>query len=75
MTAVLPSAWSGGNPVDIVGDADPARYGRALDILLEDPATEAVLAIHCPTALTQPHLVAEQLLLSIKSQARNRFQF
>ena len=30
LTAVLPSAWSGGNPVDIVGDADPARYGRAL---------------------------------------------
>ena len=34
--AVLPPTWSHGNPVDIIGDADAARYARALDALLDD---------------------------------------
>ncbi|MBN4668906.1 GNAT family N-acetyltransferase, partial [Pandoraea nosoerga] len=32
---VLPPNWSHGNPVDISGDADAARYISALDALLE----------------------------------------
>ncbi len=70
LSAALPSTWSGANPVDIIGDADPARYARILDILFGDPTTEAVLVIHCPTALTPPQLVAEQLLSSIKSHGQ-----
>ena len=38
LDAVLPATWSHGNPVDIVGDAGPARYARALEVLLEDPS-------------------------------------
>ena len=37
LDAVLPPTWSGSNPVDIVGDADPARYAAALEVLLADP--------------------------------------
>jgi acetyltransferase len=36
LDAALPATWSRGNPVDIVGDAGPARYTHALDVLLED---------------------------------------
>ena len=36
LDAVLPPTWSGSNPVDIVGDADPARYAAALELLLAD---------------------------------------
>ena len=35
LDAVLPSTWSHGNPIDIIGDADAARYRRALEVLLE----------------------------------------
>jgi acetyltransferase len=51
---VMPRAWSRANPVDIVGDADGARYAAALDILADDRAVGAVLAVNVPTALTSP---------------------
>jgi acetyltransferase len=51
---VLPRIWSRGNPVDIVGDADGARYTTALDILADDRAVGAVVVMNVPTALTSP---------------------
>lgn len=51
LSAVLPASWSKANPVDIIGDADPARYSAALEQLLIDANSDAVLVIHCPTAL------------------------
>jgi acetyltransferase len=50
----LPRAWSRGNPVDIVGDADGSRYAIALDALADDRGVGAVLAMNVPTALTSP---------------------
>jgi acetyltransferase len=41
---VLPPTWSRGNPVDIIGDADGARYAAALECLLSDPNADAVLS-------------------------------
>lgn len=49
--AVLPAIWSGSNPVDIIGDADPARYVAALEILLEDRDSDAVLVMNVQTAI------------------------
>ena len=51
LDAVLPPTWSKSNPIDIIGDAGPDRYRAALEILLRDPDTQAVLAMHCPVAL------------------------
>ncbi len=51
LDAALPPTWSGANPVDIVGDADAQRYATALEALLEDPGTDAVMVMNVPTAL------------------------
>ena len=51
LDTVLPSTWSHANPVDIIGDADPARYGAALAALLADPENDAVLVMNTETAL------------------------
>ena len=51
LNAVLPPTWSQGNPVDLIGDASPAHYSRALEILMEDTAVDAALVIHCPSAI------------------------
>ncbi|WP_062111862.1 bifunctional acetate--CoA ligase family protein/GNAT family N-acetyltransferase [Aureimonas sp. AU40] len=51
LEAMLPRDWSHANPVDILGDAPGALYGRSLDALLEDPAQDAVLVMHCPQAV------------------------
>jgi acetyltransferase len=51
LDAVLPPTWSGSNPVDIVGDADPARYAAALEVLLADPSNDAILVMNVQTAI------------------------
>ena len=51
LDAVLPPTWSHGNPVDIIGDASGQRYADALAALLDDPETNAVLVLNCPTAV------------------------
>lgn len=62
LDAVLPPMWSRGNPVDIIGDANAERYGAALDVLLEDPASDAVLVLNCPTAVVDSLSVAQSVL-------------
>ncbi|MEM6902905.1 MAG: acetate--CoA ligase family protein, partial [Pseudomonadota bacterium] len=47
----LPTTWSHGNPVDIIGDAPGSRYTHALDALIGDPGVDAILTINCPTAI------------------------
>ena len=51
LDAVLPPTWSGSNPVDIVGDADPGRYAAALEVLLADPGNDAILVMNVQTAI------------------------
>ncbi len=58
---VMPRIWSHANPVDIVGDADGARYAAALDILADDRSVGAVLAMNVPTALTSPEEAAQAI--------------
>ena len=62
LDAVLPATWSRGNPVDIIGDADRARYARALEILLDDSDLDAVLVMNCPTAVTASRDAAQAVL-------------
>ena len=61
LDAVLPATWSHGNPIDIIGDADAARYGRALQVLLERDDADAVLVMNCPTALASSTEVAAEV--------------
>ena len=39
--AILPPHWSHNNPVDILGDAEPERYAKALEIAAKIPASTA----------------------------------
>jgi acetyltransferase len=68
LDAALPPTWSHGNPVDIVGDAGPARYARALDVLLKDPASDAVLVVSCPTALASSTAVADEVVATLEGR-------
>lgn len=58
---VLPPYWSHSNPIDILGDADPARYAQALEIAIQDPDSDGLLVILAPQALTDPTRTAEEL--------------
>ena len=58
---VLPASWSHSNPVDILGDADPERYAKTLELVAQDPNSDGMLVILTPQAMTDPTLVAEQV--------------
>ncbi|NBC19093.1 MAG: acetyl CoA synthetase subunit alpha, partial [Bacteroidetes bacterium] len=57
----LPDAWSHGNPVDILGDADPARYEQSLKVAAEDKNSDGLLVVLSPQAMTDATKIAEQL--------------
>ena len=65
---VLPATWSHNNPVDIIGDATPARYLDAVSACMEDAGVDGALVILTPQAMTQPLEVAQTL-----EQAAARF--
>ena len=58
---ILPSAWSHSNPVDILGDADPERYAKSLEVAAEDENSDGLLVVLTPQAMTEPTRTAEHL--------------
>ncbi len=62
LNAVLPSVWSHNNPIDIIGDAPPDRYAKALEIAAADPETDGLLVILTPQAMTDPTATARALV-------------
>jgi acetyltransferase len=59
--ALLPSSWSHANPVDILGDAEPERYAKSLEIAAKDPNIDGMLVIMTPQGMTNPTRIAEEL--------------
>jgi acetyltransferase len=58
---ILPPTWSHNNPVDIIGDAKPELYAKAVEIAANDPNTDGLLVILTPQAMTDPTATAECL--------------
>ncbi|MFQ4141809.1 bifunctional acetate--CoA ligase family protein/GNAT family N-acetyltransferase [Chlorogloeopsis sp. ULAP02] len=57
----LPPYWSHNNPIDILGDADPERYAKTLEVAAQDPHSDGFLVILTPQAMTDPTQTAERL--------------
>ena len=54
----LPTCWSHGNPVDVLGDAGAERFSGALQTVLADVGVDAALVILTPQAMTDPTATA-----------------
>jgi acetyltransferase len=61
LNAFLPPHWSHNNPIDVLGDADSERYGKAMDIASKDPNSDGLLAILCPQGMTNPSDIATRV--------------
>ncbi len=57
----LPAPWSHNNPIDILGDAEPERYARALEVAAKDPNIDGTLVVLTPQGMTNPTQIAEKL--------------
>ena len=69
LNKVLPPTWSHANPVDIIGDADAARYGNAVDILMGDGGVDALLVAYCPTAVGSSEDAAQGVIDAVARTA------
>ncbi len=70
LNAILPPHWSHNNPIDILGDADPERYARAMKIAIENPDSDGLLVILAPQGMTDPAHVADRLKPYAKSSRK-----
>jgi len=53
--------WSKGNPLDVLGDAGPVQYAKALEMCSKDRNVDGILVILTPQSMTDPTAVAEEL--------------
>ena len=58
----LPRNWSHANPVDIIGDAGPARFRTAVKACLDDSNVDGVLVIFTPQAGTDHQTTADLMV-------------
>jgi len=61
----LPAAASVGNPIDVLGDADPERYVAALLAAQEDDDVDGILILLTPQAMTRPAETARAIAENI----------
>ncbi|WP_078716036.1 acetate--CoA ligase family protein [Paucidesulfovibrio gracilis] len=61
LQAFLPPHSDFYNPFDILGDADPRRYRKTMEIVLGDPMTHALLVMLTPTAQAQAESTAREV--------------
>ena len=61
LNQILPAAWSHSNPIDVLGDASPERYAKAVEIAANDPHSDGLLVVLTPQAMTDPTQTAERL--------------
>jgi acetyltransferase len=66
LDGILPPQWSHNNPIDVLGDAAPDRFAKALQAVAHDSDNDGVLVILTPQDMTDPTQTAE----AIKSLAR-----
>ena len=70
LNGFLPSHWSHANPIDILGDADPELYEKAVKIAMADPLSDGLLVVLAPQGMTNPAEVARRLAPYAQGQGK-----
>jgi acetyltransferase len=61
-----PPTWSWGNPIDIIGDADTARYANVLKIVGSAPEVKGIMVIAARQAATNLFQIAKWIAITAK---------
>ncbi|TLN00925.1 acetate--CoA ligase family protein, partial [bacterium] len=70
LDSLLPSYWSRGNPVDILGDADLDRYVKTVELCLADENVDGLLVIYTPQGAAPPTPLAEALVAKARKRRK-----
>jgi acetyltransferase len=68
LNEALPSFWSHGNPIDLIGDGGPERYRVALEACLEDDNVDGILILLTAQAMIQPLDVAKTIVEVVRAK-------
>ncbi len=68
LDSVLPSFWSHGNPIDILGDAKADRYRATVEACLNDESIDGLLIIFTAQSVGNPVEIANAITELVKSQ-------
>jgi acetyltransferase len=68
LNGMLPSYWSHGNPIDILGDATPKRYTDVVGCCFKATEVDGMLVILNPQAMTDPSDIAVVLAEHLKGK-------
>ncbi len=71
LNKTLPSHWSKGNPIDLIGDADTERYRIALEACLDDDYVDGILIIYTQSFLDSLEL-ANTIIDAYSKSKRNK---
>jgi acetyltransferase len=69
LDAILPPFWSKHNPIDMLGDASPERYGQVVKICLQAKEVDGLLIMSAPQALADSSETAAGLVDLIRDQS------
>ncbi len=67
---LLPPARPRSNPLDLLSDADPARYRSAVELCLADPNVDAVLAMLAPHPRARPTESADAVVAASRGRSK-----
>jgi acetyltransferase len=69
LNGILPPFWSKRNPIDMLGEATPELYCKAVEICLAAKEVNGILIIAAPQALTDPSEISAALVGVIKDKS------
>jgi acetyltransferase len=70
LDAVLPPSWSKGDPIDMLGDADPARYEHTLEIVAADEGVDGLLVALAPQGVADAADVAARVAIHARQDRK-----
>lgn len=62
LNQALPTQWSHGNPIDILGDAGPERFAQAIRLAEKEAGSDGTLVVMTPQMMTDPTAIAHALV-------------
>jgi len=66
----LPAYWSKSNPIDILGDADPQRFVKTIEITLKDSGVNGAVIIYTPQGTARPADTAKAIIECTKTASK-----
>jgi len=72
LAQLMPSYWTATNPIDISGDSTPARFAKAVSLVLSSEKIDTLLIIHSPSAVASGEVFAREIITAITAHPRHK---